>query len=201
MAAHDLDNADHAGIVNPRVLINFHAGGGDVLGCRGEARAVIRAVEVVVNGLGYAHHAAVITNLLHILGNFIAGVHGVVAAVVEEVTDVIFFEDFQNPLVVGIVHIGIGHLIAAGTKGGRGGILQQLQLGGVFLTHIEQPVIQYALDAVFRTQNPCDIGVFQSCFNDAVGAGVDDGRRAAGLTENTCTFQFAHVRNPPDESK
>ena len=158
---------------------------------------MIRAVEVVVNGLGYAHHAAVITNLLHILGNFIAGVHGVVAAVVEEVTDVIFFEDFQNPLVVGIVHIGIGHLIAAGTKGGRGGILQQLQLGGVLLGHIKQAVVQNALDAVLRAQNAGDVGVFQGSVDDTVHAGIDDGSGAAGLAHDACAFQFTHEKKPP----
>ena len=92
VAAHDLNDADHAGIVDPGILINLHAACCDVLGGRGEAGAVIRAEQVIVNGLGDAHDTALIADLLHILGDFVAGVHGIVAAVVEKVSDIVLFE-------------------------------------------------------------------------------------------------------------
>ena len=44
----------------------------------------------------YAHHAALIADLLHVLADLVAGVHRVVAAVVEEVADVILLEDLQD---------------------------------------------------------------------------------------------------------
>ena len=75
VAAHDLDNADHARVVNVRVLIDLHQARRDVLGGAGVAGAVVGTVEVVVDRLGHAHHAALIADLLHILGDLVAGVH------------------------------------------------------------------------------------------------------------------------------
>ena len=149
---------------------------------------MVGAEQVVVNGLGHAHHAAVITDLLHILGDLVAGVHGIVTTVIEEVTDVILLEDLQNALVIRVIHIGVRHLIAAGTQSRGRSVLQQLQLGGVLLTHVEQTVIQNTLDAVLRTQDPGDVGVLQGSCDHAVSTGVDDGSGTAGLTEDTGAF-------------
>ena len=57
---------------------------------------MIGAEQVVVNGFGNAHNAAGITDLLHILGDFVAGVHGVVTAVVEEIADVVLLENGED---------------------------------------------------------------------------------------------------------
>ena len=195
MTAHDLDDADHAGIVHTGVLIDLHAAGGDILGGRSEAGAVVRAEKVVVDGLGHAHHAALIADLLHIFGDLVAGIHGVVAAIVEEIADIVLFEDLQNALIIGIVHVGISHLIAAGTQRGGGGILQKFQLGRVLLAHVKQAVVQNALDAVLRTQNAGDIRVFQRGVDHAVYAGVDDRSGAAGLADDACAFQFTHEKS------
>ena len=154
---------------------------------------MVGAVQVVVDGLGHAHDAALIAHLLHILGDLVAGVHGVVAAVVEEVAHVVFLEDLQDALVVGVVLVGIGQLIAAGAQGRGGGVLEQLQLGGVLLTHIVELVLQHALDAVGGAQHPGDAVGLQSGLDGALGAGVDDRRGAAGLTDDTCSSKFAHV--------
>ena len=194
VTAHNFNDAHHAGIIDPGVLIDFHAAGGNILGGGSEAGAVVGAEEVVVDGLGHAHHAALIANLLHILGNFVAGIHRVVAAVVEEVAHVVLFEDLQDTLVVGVIHIGVLHLIAAGAQCGGGGILQKLQLGGVFLAHVEKPVIQHALDAMLRAQNPGDVGVLQRRTDDAISAGVDDRGGTAGLTKDARAFQFTHIK-------
>ena len=199
VTAHDLDDADHAGVIHAGILIDFHAAGGNVLGSGGKAGAVVGAVQVIVDGLGHAHHAALIANLLHILGDLVAGVHGVVAAVVEEIADIVLLEDLQDALVIGVVHIGVRHLVAAGAQSGGGSILQQLQLGGVLLSHVEQPVIQHALDAVLGTQNAGDIGILQGSVNDTVDTGIDDGSRTAGLADDTCAFQFAHEKKPPQK--
>ena len=188
MAAHDLHDADHAGVVHPRVVVDLHAAGGDILGGGGEAGAVVRAEQVVVDGLGHAHDAALIAHLLHILADFVAGVHGVVAAVVEEVAHIVLLEDLQNALVVGVVRVGVRDLVAAGAQGGGGGVEQQLQLGGVLLGHINEPVVEHALDAVLRAVDLGDGLVVQSGTDHAVGAGVDDRSGAAGLADDACAF-------------
>ncbi len=195
VTAHNLDNADHAGIIDPGVLIDLHAACGDILGGGGKTGAVVGAKEVVVDGLGHAHHAALIAHFLHILADLVAGIHGVVAAVVEEVADIVLLKNLQNALIVRIVHIRVRHLVAAGAQGGGGSVLQQLQLGGVLLAHVKQAVVQNALDAVLRTQHPGDVGIVQSGTDYAVGAGVDDRGGSSGLTKDTGAFQFTHEKN------
>ena len=175
------------------VLPDLSAGCGDVLGCRGEARAVVGAVQVIVDGLGYAHDAALIAHLLHILGDLVAGVHGVVAAVVEEVADVVLFEDLQNTPVIGVVHIGVGQLIAAGAQGRGGSELQQIQFPGVLLSHIVQLVLQHALDSVGGPQNVGDAVSLQSGLNHALSTGVNNCGRTSGLANDAGAGQLLHV--------
>ena len=197
VAAHNLHDADEAGVIDAGVLVDLHAGSGDIFGGGGEAGAVVGAEEVVVDGLRNAHDAALIAVLQHELGDLVAGVHGVVAAVVEEVAHVVLFEDFEDALVVGVVHVGIGDLVAAGAEGGGRGVFQQFQFLRVLLAHVEQAVIQHALDAVLRAKDAGDVGVFQGGVDDAVGAGVDDGCRSAGLADDAGPFQFTHGNPPP----
>ena len=75
MTAHDFNDTDHAGIIYAGILIDFHAGGCDILRRRREAGAMVGAEQVVVDGLRDTHDAALITGLHHELGNLIAGIH------------------------------------------------------------------------------------------------------------------------------
>ncbi len=154
---------------------------------------MVGAKEVVVNSLGHTHDAALIAHLLHILGDLVAGVHGVVAAVVEEVTHVVLLENLQNALVVSVVHVGIGNLIAAGAQFGGRGVEQQLQLLGVLLAHVIELVVQHALDAVGRAVDGGDAGVIESGADHAIGAGVNDRGGAAGLADDQGATQLFHV--------
>ena len=197
VTAHNLDDADHSGIIDPGVLVDLHAAGGDILGGGGEAGAVVGSKEVVVDGFGHAHNPALVAHFLHVFADFVAGVHGVVSAVVEEIADVVLFENLQDALIVRIVHVRVLHLITAGAQGGGRSVFQQLQLGGVLLAHVEQTVVQHTFDAVLRAQDAGDTGVFQSGADDAVGAGVDDRSGPAGLAEDTGAFQFTHEKQPP----
>ncbi|MPM24823.1 hypothetical protein SDC9_71309 [bioreactor metagenome] len=192
MAAHNFNDADHSGVIDPGVLINLHAACGDILGGRGVSGAVVRAIQVVVDGLGHAHHAALISCLLHILGDFVAGVHRVVSAVIEEIAHVILLKRLQNALVVGVVHIRVRHFVAAGAKGGGGGVFQKLQFCRVLLAHVEQAVVQNAFDAVLRAINRSDGGRLQRGGNHAVRAGVDHRSGTSGLAQNAGAFQFTH---------
>ena len=149
---------------------------------------MVGAEKVVVNGLGNAHDAAVVADLLHILGDLVAGIHGVVAAVVAEITHVVLLEDLKDALVVGVVDVGIGNLVAAGAERGGGGIGQTVELCAVFLVHAKKLVVQNALDAVVRAVDLRDaVGVKRGA-DDAVSGRIDNGRRAAGLADNQGTF-------------
>ena len=73
---------------------------------------MVCAVKVVVDGFRNADDVALVAYGLQILADFVASVHTVVSAVVEEVADVIFFEHFQNTFVVGVVHGRVFELVA-----------------------------------------------------------------------------------------
>ena len=188
MAAHDLHHHDHTGVVHMGIQVYFHHGGGDILGGRAEAGAVVGAEQIVVDGLGYTHDPALVAHGLHVLIDLIAGIHGVVAAVIEEVADVVLLEHLQDAAIIGIVHLGVRDLVAAGAQGGGGGVLQQTQLLGILQTHVEQAIAENALDAVLRAQHLGDDAGFQGRVNDAVSAGVDHRRRPTGLTDDTGTL-------------
>ena len=193
VTAHDLHDHDHAGIIHVSVLIDLHHGGGDILGGRSVAGAVISAKQIVVNGLGNAHHTAVIAHGLHVVVDLVAGIHGVVAAVIEEVADIMLFEYLQNALVIGVVQLGIGDLVAAGAESRGGGVLQKPQLLGILQPHVKQAVIQHALDAVLCAQHLGDGAGLQRRVDYAVGAGVNHRCRTARLADNAGTTQFIHI--------
>ena len=153
---------------------------------------MIRAEEVVVDGFGHAHHTAVIAHGLHILVDFVAGIHGVVAAVIEKVANVMLLKDLQNALVIGVIHSGVRHLIAAGAKRRGGGILQQLQFVRIFQPHIEKAIFQNALNTMLCSQYLCDEIRFQCGVDHTVSTGIDHSGGAAGLANDTGAFQFFH---------
>ena len=184
MAAHTLDDGNHAGVIHMAVPGDLHDGGGNILGGGSKAGAVIRSGQVVVNGLGHAHDPAFIAYPAHILRDFVAGIHRIVAAVVEEVAHIVLLEDLQDTLVIGVIHIRIGNLIPAGTQSGRGRGEQELQLLGVLFVHDHELIVQDALNAVVCAIDLGNGFVLQGRFDDAVGAGIDDSGRTAGLANN-----------------
>ena len=200
MTAHALDDGDHALVIDLTVAGNFHDGSGDVLGRGRKAGAVVGSEEVIVDGLGHAEHAALVADLLHIAVDLVAGVHGVVAAVVEEIADVVLLEDLKDALVVGVVRVGIGDLIAAGTEGRGRGVEHLFQLLGVLFVHDHQAVVQNADDAVERAVNGGDAFALKGSLDDAVSAGVDNCGRAAGLADDGRAdqgFLVCHRMLPP----
>ena len=201
VTAHDLHDADHAGVVYARVLIDLHAGGRDILGSGSKARAVVGAEQVVVDGLRDAHDAALIAGLHHILGNLIAGIHGVVAAIVEEIADVVLLKDLKDALVIGVVHIRVSQLVAAGAECGGRGVAQQRQLFAVFLVDVVQVVVQQALDAVCHAENAGNCRIVQRSLDRAKDGRIDNRSRAARLADDASAFQFAHNVKPPNKLK
>ena len=192
MAAHDFHNGDASLVVHAEVLVTFHAGGSDKFGGGAEAGAVVRAGKVIVNGFGDSDDAAFITGLLHEFGYLVAGIHGIVAPVVEKVAYVVFSEYFQQTAVIRIIHGWGCHLVAAGTQGRCRGIFEQFQFSGVFPGHIEQAFFEHSLNPVGGSQHARDLFALQGGLNGSQCAGVDDGGGATGLADDACSFQWVH---------
>ena len=149
---------------------------------------MVCAIKVIVDSLGDADDAAFIPGLLHEFGNLVAGVHGIVAAVVEKITHAIPAEHFQKTAVVRIVHGGISHPVAAGTQGGCWGVFQQFQFFRVFLDHVVQAFVQHSFNTVGGSQHVRNMLALQGCLDGSQSAGVDDGGRTAGLPDDACSF-------------
>ena len=148
---------------------------------------MVGAEEVVVNGLGYAHHTAFIPDRLHIAADLVAGIHRIISAVIEEVAYIIFFEYFKNPLVIGIINFGVFDLIAAGAELRRRRVEQVTEFFRILFIHHKQLVIQHTDNTVRCTVYLGDFLRFKSGLDNAVRTGVDNRSRTAGLTENTGT--------------
>src|SRR5699024_4980520 len=58
--------------------------------------------------------------------------------------------------------------------------------------HIDEVVVQHALDAVACAQHLGDAVALQRGLDRAVSAGVDDGGRAAGLADDAGTLELRH---------
>ena len=149
---------------------------------------MVGAEQVVVDGLGNAHHTAVIAHGLHVVVDLVAGIHGVVAAVIEEVAHVVFPEDLQNTPVIRIIRVRVCHFVAAGAQLRRRRVQQQAELVRILLSDIIQAVIQNAADAMGRTVNVGNGIGFQRSLEHSVGAGIDDCSRPAGLPKDTRAF-------------
>ena len=144
--------------------------------------------QVVVDGLGHAHKADVALDALAVLGQLADGVHGIVAADVEEVADVQLFQNGEQLFVDGLVLMPVRQLVAAAAEEAGRGALEQLdvqivrQHGG----KIHHPLLQQTGNAIAHTVNDLCAAVL-AAFKYACKACIDDGSRTARLT-NDCIF-------------
>ena len=141
-----------------------------------EAGAVVRNVQVVVHGFGNADDLDIQAFLLGQLTDLVAGVHGVVAAVVEEAADVEFFQRLNDR---GIVRVR--QLPAAGADGGGGGVGQLGHGGGRDLCQVQQIPLENALGTEPGGVDLIHLTAFPGGFNHALQAGIDHGGRAAAV--------------------
>jgi hypothetical protein len=125
---------------------------------------VVRTEQVVVDGLRDTHHAALVPGLFHVAAHLAAGVHGVVAAVIEKIPDVIFFEYVEDALEILRVLIWVGDFIPAGAQLGGWGILSAAPVRGILLSDIVEGVMQNARDAVGGAVNLSNFVRLQGCF-------------------------------------
>lgn len=192
VTAHNFDYDDGVTVIYVNVLDDLCDGKGNIFCGRTEAGAMVGHGKVVIDGFRNTDDAAFVILGRHIFGYLVAGIHTVVTAVIEEIADVIFFEDFEDSFIVGIVLAEIFELITAASDKGSGGGKHKFEGFGIFFSHIDDAVIENAADSVLCGK---DFGYafFTECgFDNAVCTGVDNCGRAAGLTDKTCADKFAH---------
>ena len=153
---------------------------------------MVCTIQVVVYGLGNPDDPAFIAAGLHVFADFVAGIHGIVAADIEEVADIPLFENFQQSFIIRSIHFRILELISTGTQSTGRRMGQQSQLLRIFQVQIIKPVFQNAFNAVGCAKDSRDLRVSHSCFDNAVSAGINDRSRAAGLPQQAGAFQFTH---------
>ena len=113
MTAHYLNNGHHVGIIYIGILADLHAGSGNKFCRASEAGTMVGSEKIVVDSFGNSHNAALISYLLHVLAYLIAGIHGIVSAIIEKVPHVIFFKYLKNSLIIAVIHIRVSHFISA----------------------------------------------------------------------------------------
>ena len=183
VSAHYLNYRRHFVVVNIGVLVYLHTGGGDEFCGAAEAGAMIRAKQVVVNGLRNAYNAALVSHVFKIAAYLVAGIHRIVATVIEKVANVVLFKDFEYALILRVILFVVLDLIAAGAKLRRRCVKKELEFIFVLFAHVVKFVIKYALNAVCRPIDLRDTVTFKCGFDNAVCAGVNNRCGTAGLTE------------------
>ena len=156
--------------------------------------------QVVVDGLGAADELLLRAGQQGIVKQLADGVHGIVAADVDEHFDVQLIQQFENALIDRLVLMDFGQLVAAGAQEGGRGAFEQFQVQFILdmLGQVHILLIHEALDAVAHTVNLV-VAAFFGCLEHAREAGVDDGRGAAGLTDKYVTlhdvasFLFSYI--------
>src|SRR5574343_788114 len=165
------------------VVAGFANRGCDILGHRTEPRATISMRQIVVDRL---RHPDANNGVAHLLGNLRhlpGGIHGIVAAVVEEVTDIVRLEYLDQALVLGLVLLKALQLVAAGTEGSARRVPQAGDIGIGFEAGIDQVFGQGTDNAIAPGIDFPDLVGMAACFLDqAARRGVDDGRNAPRLS-------------------
>ena len=126
----------------------FARGNRHVLRHRAEARRAVGVRQVVVDGLRHADADDAVAELITDLGHLVSGVHGIVAAVVEEVADVVRLEHFDEALVLRAVLLEALELVARRPESAGRRVSEALDSGAGFLAAIDEVFGERADDAV-----------------------------------------------------
>ncbi len=176
VAAHDFENGDEIALAHGLVVAaHLTDRGGDVFDHGTVTRAVVGDGQVVIDGLGDTDDAELVALFLREFGDLVGGVLGVVATGVEEVANVLRFEDFEHALEIRLVL----QLVAAGAEGGAGRVAETANGLLGLRSEIDEILVEDPENAVERAVDFLDAVVIQ-CFRDhAFDAGVNDGGRAS----------------------
>ena len=184
VAAHHLEDEDLGRGLGHRLHVEArlaHAGG-HVLGHRAEARAVVGDRQVVVDRLGHVHGDERIAHLGGDARDLEAGVGGIVAAVVEEVADVVRLEHLDQALVLVAALLDALELVAAGAEGAARRVHERADVRGRLAAGVDEVLGERADDAVAARVDLADLRlVLPRRLDDARGARVDHRGDAAGL--------------------
>ena len=110
-----------------------------------------------------------VTELIADLGHLVSGVHGVVAAVVEEVADVVRLEHFDEALVFRAVLFEALELVARRAERARRRVSEPLDGGAGFLAAVDEVFGERADDAVTAGIHLVDELRLHRCLDDAGG--------------------------------
>ena len=110
---HDLNNCNSFYGVYRTVADYFGKSCGNILCGTAVAGSVVGARKVVVDGFGNAYYPHVPITGLEVFGKLCDGVHGIVAAYIEEIADIIFAKQRFKLLVKTGVVLGTGELFSA----------------------------------------------------------------------------------------
>ena len=186
VSSHYLYDSHLTFVVDFGVEVKLHERGRHVLRGAAVSGAVVGAVEVVVDGFRNADDVTGVTRFHKIFAYLVAGIHTVVAAVIEEIADIVLLENLEYPLVIGIVHGSVFKFVSHRTEARRRSVLEEQKLVHIFLSDIVKVLFQDTFDAVSGTVNGGYVLLLEGFDKYARGRSVDDRSRSAGLSENTC---------------
>ena len=194
--SHDLHDGHGGDGVDRGIPQDLLHGHGNILGRRAEAGGVVGAHKVVVNGLGHTHDPHGIAPLLGVRRHLGDRIHGVVAADIEEIADVVLFKNIEQTSHHGVL-VGRsrgGKLAAAGAQRGGRGEGETLKRGigsvggrGKKLVEKDDILPQESVHTVahaVQMPNGTSVGdIGERTADDTRQRGVDGRRGAARLTD------------------
>ena len=184
MSAHHLDDDDALGVIYAHLLLKFCKYSSDVLGCGSESRTVIDAHQVVIDRLRTSHDLDIINAVVRtIFGKLGNRIHGIVAADINKITDVMLMEYLNDLSVLAVVLSDIVQLETAGTESRcrRHAQLVQLFLRIYELTEIDEFLLKDALNPIARSDDLIDLLVHSGFSDCTCQRSVNCGCGAAGL--------------------
>jgi len=124
------------------VSLQLGKGSRNVFGRGAKARAVVRAHQVIVNGLGSAHDGNSLNAFLsNVSGQLVHSIHGIISADIEEISDAVVGKSAEQLGVDRIIQI-LRQLVPAGAEIGSRSCPDQLEFAGALQRlHIHELII------------------------------------------------------------
>ena len=159
---------------------------GDEAGRGGEARRVVVADEVVVDGFRNVDGAQRIIGLLRLLADDAHGIGGIVAADIEKGADFVRAQHFKNLLAI----LGI-RLVAGRAECRRRRARNHFKIVARLLRQVDQVFVDDAAHAVLGAVNASDVGKPAGFKHNANKRLIDDSGWAATLgDQNFCCHEI-----------
>ncbi len=116
------------------------------------------------------------------LRHLVGSVHGIVAAVVEEVSDAVSAEYLDEPLVLGAALVDACKLVARRAESPARGVAQRAYGCGALFAGVDQILGERTQDAVPPRIQLADLAAMPAgSLDDPAGGRIDDGGNSTGL--------------------